>query len=88
MIQSPWDTNGFLPMSLSISYLKRALIWYSRNHSIDDIFNIILKTYFLPFHSASSASVSHDCVIFHSVLIPLQSTLNITFSMISQMSDM
>lgn len=88
MIQSPWDTNGFLPMSLSISYLKCVLIWYSRNHSIDDIFNIILKTYFLRSHSASSASVSHDCIIFHSILIPLQSTLNITFSMISQMSDM
>lgn len=43
-IQSLWDTSCFHPMSLSIPYLRCALIWYSWNHSVDDIFKIILKT--------------------------------------------
>lgn len=43
-IQSLWDTSCFHPMSLSIPYLRCALIWYSWNHSVGDIFKTILKT--------------------------------------------
>lgn len=41
-IQSLWDPSCLHPMSLSIPYLRCALIWYSWNHSVDDIFNTIL----------------------------------------------
>lgn len=43
-IQPLWDTSCFLPMSLSVPYLRCALIWHSWNHSVDDISKTILKT--------------------------------------------